>query len=423
QFGTGTSRFAHPTLFRHPDGTFGLVATNNASDGQIFVYDSPDLVHFTNEHLVQTNDQGITVARAEVDYDNGIGAYRLKLHTPDGEAYRVTTADFTAFSDPVQIEASAPEEVAGLPEGAIEASELALTNAELDTVTTEFAPVVNTSIDAGGDVQVGVGEELSLPDKVDLGYSDGSAKQLGVSWDTSEVDLDTPGTYTVTGTVNQPKYGDEDGILIPERADPWVLRDDHRTGEPEYYFTGSYPTTQESPRLGSDRIVLRRADTSDGLTTAEEEVLLWANDAADPDTSNGSSIAEDAHRYFWAPEFHRIGGDWYILFTASRGDSVWDIRPAVMRAPGDSDPMDASNWEFAGYVQAAPGDDVAFTHFSLDMTYFEARGHHYMVWAEKPGSSNLGIAEVDPDDPTQLTSDSVLLSQPDYAWERTANES
>src|SRR5699024_11715310 len=61
-----------------------------------------------------------------------------------------------------------------------------------------------------------------------------------------------------------------------------------------------------------------------------------------------------------------------------------------------------------GYVQAAPGDDVAFTHFSLDMTYFEARGHHYMVWAEKPGSSNLGIAEVDPDDPTQLTSDSEI---------------
>src|SRR5699024_2033684 len=113
QFGTGTSRFAHPTLLRHPDGTLGLVAPTNASDDQIFVYDSPDLVHFTNEHLVQTNDQGITVARAEVDYDNGIGAYRLKLHTPDGEAYRVTTADFTSFSDPVQVEASAPEEVAG----------------------------------------------------------------------------------------------------------------------------------------------------------------------------------------------------------------------------------------------------------------------------------------------------------------------
>src|SRR5699024_7329874 len=112
-----------------------------------------------------------------------------------------------------------------------------------------------------------------------------------------------------------------------------------------------------------------------------------------------------------------------ILFTASRGDSVWDIRPAVMRAPGDSDPMDASNWEFAGYVQAAPGDDVAFTHFSLDMTYFESGGNHYMVWAEKPASSNLLITEVAPPDPPQLTTDSVLLSQPDYAWERTANES
>src|SRR5699024_5262834 len=226
---------------------FGLPATTTASDGPIFVYDSPDLVHFTTERLVQTNDQGITVARAEVDYDNGIGAYRLKLHTPEGKAYGVTTADFASFSDPVQVEASAPEEVSGLPEGAIESSELALTGAELDTVTTEFAPVVNTSIDAGGDVQVGVGEDRSLPQKVDLGYSDGSAKQLGVSWDTSEVDLGTPGTYTVTGTVNQPKYGDEDGIMIPERADPWVLRDDHRTGAPADALPGPYPHTRANP--------------------------------------------------------------------------------------------------------------------------------------------------------------------------------
>ena len=59
-----------------------------------------------------------------------------------------------------------------------------------------------------------------------LGYSDGSSKQLGVNWDTSGVDLETPGEYTVTGTVNQPVYGDSKGILVPERADPWVFRDD-----------------------------------------------------------------------------------------------------------------------------------------------------------------------------------------------------
>src|SRR5699024_11623369 len=45
QFGTGSSRFAHPTLFRHPDGTFGLVATHIAADGQLFVYHSPRPVH------------------------------------------------------------------------------------------------------------------------------------------------------------------------------------------------------------------------------------------------------------------------------------------------------------------------------------------------------------------------------------------
>ena len=421
-FGTGTSQFANPTLFRNPDGTFGLVAADNAANGRIFVYTSTDLVTFTGQKLATTNTQGITVARADVDYDNGIGAYRVVLRTPAGDAYEVTTSDFTSFSAPTPVTASAPETVTGLPAGAIEASALPITAAELAQLQKSLGRIVNTTVDAGDDVEVAAGGELELPEKVQLGYSDGSSKQLGVEWDTSAVDLGTPGEYTVTGTVNQPVYGDEKGILVPERADPWVFRDDERTGETEYYFTGSYPTTQASPGVGYDRIVLRRADTINGLTTAEEEVLLWARNAAATDTSNGSKVATGAYRYFWAPEFHKINGDYYILFTSSRGGSVWDIRPAIMRAPGDSDPMDASNWEELGYIKAAPGDTAAFTSFSLDMTYFEANGRHYMVWAEKPGSSDLRMAEIDPSNPSQLTSTSILLSTPNYAWERTSRE-
>ncbi|WP_164861502.1 immunoglobulin-like domain-containing protein [Microbacterium sp. CPCC 204701] len=421
-FGTGTSQFANPTLFRNPDGTFGLVAADNAANGRIFVYTSNDLVTFTGEKLAITNTQGITVARADVAYDNGNGAYRVVLRTPAGAAHEVTTKDFTAFSAPTPVTPPAPETVTGLPTGAIEASALPITAAELAHLQKSLGRIVNTTVDAGDDVEVAVGGELELPEKVQLGYSDGSSKQLGVEWDTSTVDLATPGEYTVTGTVNQPVYGDEKGILVPERADPWVFRDDERTGETEYYFTGSYPTTQANPGVGYDRIVLRRADTINGLTTAEEEVLLWARNAAAIDTSNGSKVATGAYRYFWAPEFHKINGDYYILFTSSRGGSVWDIRPAIMRAPGDSDPMDASNWEELGYIKAAPGDTAAFTSFSLDMTYFEANGKHYMVWAEKPGSSDLRMAEIDPSNPSQLTSQSILLSTPNYAWERTSRE-
>ncbi|WP_198169746.1 family 43 glycosylhydrolase [Agromyces laixinhei] len=421
-YGTGTSRFANPTLFRHPDGSYGMVATDNASNGRIFVYRSDDLVTFSEQQWALTNVEGIIVSRADVTYDNGIRAYRVVLRTPAGNAYEVTTTDFSTFSAPVAVVPPAVPSVTGLPSGAIEASAFRVTADELAGLQRSLGRIVNTSVDAGDDVEVPVDGQLELPERVALGYSDGSSKQLGVEWDTSAVDLSTPGTYEVTGTVNQPVYGDEKGILVPERADPWVFRDDARTGEAEYYLTGSYPTTQANPGVGYDRIVLRRADSINGLTSAQEQVLLWSRNSAAPDTSNGSTIAQGAYRYFWAPEFHRINGDWYILFTSSRSGSVWDIRPAIMRAPGDSDPMVASNWEELGYVEAAPGDSAAFANFSLDMTYFEANGKHYMVWAEKPGSSDLRMAEIDPTDPSRLISKSIQLSTPNYAWERTASQ-
>jgi GH43 family beta-xylosidase len=421
-FGTGTSQFANPTLFRKPDGTYGLVATDNAANGRIFVYSSKDLVTFTDQKWVLTNTQNIVVSRTDVTYDNGARLYRVTLRTPAGATYEVTTADFTAFSAPVPITAAAPATVSGLPSGAIEASALAVTQAELTRLQKALGRIVNTSVDAGDDVSVDVDGTLDLPEKVDLGYSDGSSKQLGVDWDTSAVDLTKPGEYTVTGTVNQPVYGDEKGILVKERADPWVYRDDQRTGQAEYYLTGSYPTTQANAGVGYDRIVLRRASTINGLTTAQEQVLLWANNAASPDTSNGSKVATSNYRYFWAPELHRIGGDWYIFFTSSRSTDVWNIRPTVMKAPGDTDPMVASNWSVLGYVKAAAGDTAAFTSFSLDMTHFEANGRHYLVWAEKPGTSDLRMAEIDPNDPTQLTTKSILLSTPNYAWERTTSQ-
>ena len=421
-FGTGTSQFANPTLFRKPDGTYGLVATDNAANGRIFVYSSKDLVTFTDQKWVLTNTQNIVVSRADVTYDNGTRLYRVTLRTAAGAAYEVTTADFTTFSAPVSITAPAAPTLTGLPTGGIEASALPVTQAELSQLQKSLGRIVNTTVDAGDDVEVEVGGELDLPEKVDLGYSDGSSKQLGVNWDTGAVDLATPGTYTVTGTVNQPVYGDAKGILVKERADPWVFRDDERTGSTEYYLTGSYPTTQSNAGVGYDRIVLRRASTINGLTTAQEQVLLWANNAAAPDTSNGSKIASSNYRYFWAPELHKINGDWYIFFTSSRSTDVWNIRPTVMRAPGNTDPMVASNWSVLGYVKAAAGDTAAFTSFSLDMTHFEANGKDYLVWAEKPGSSDLRMAEINPADPTQLTSKSILLSTPNYAWERTTSQ-
>ncbi|MFC3689311.1 immunoglobulin-like domain-containing protein [Aquipuribacter hungaricus] len=420
RFDTGSSKFGHPTLFRHPDGSFGMVATDDGASGRVFVYDGTDLITWTNPRFVLTNTQGIRVARADVGYDNVAQQYRLVLTATTGTTYLVTTPDLVTFSEPVVTDPVTRTVPTGLPAGALEASTIGVTAQEHAAVVAKLGRIVNTGVSDVEDVTVQPGESVGLPERVELSYSDGSTKELGVEWDTSGVDLATPGSYEVTGTVQQPVYGDEDGILVRERADPWVLRDDERTGSTEYYLTGSYPTTQQSPGVGYDRLVLRRAGSIDGLTTAQETVLLWAGNAAAPDTSNGSKISTQHFRYFWAPEFHRIGGDWYIFFTSGRSRTdVWGIRPAIIRCDGAGDPMDPGCWQELGYMQAAPGDTAAFTNFSLDMTYVEADGKHYVVWAEKPGTSDLRMAEIDPSNPRQLTSRSMLLSTPDFAWERS----
>ena len=62
----------------------------------------------------------------------------------------------------------------------------------------------------------------------------------------------------------------------------------------------------------------------------------------------------------------------------------------------------------------------SFEAFSLDATVFENKGKHYYVWAEKVGVgkqiSNLYIGEMET--PYKLKTVQVLLTSPDYDWER-----
>ena len=61
-----------------------------------------------------------------------------------------------------------------------------------------------------------------------------------------------------------------------------------------------------------------------------------------------------------------------------------------------------------------------FRAFSLDDTVFENKGSRYYVWAEKVGVgkmiSNLYIARMA--SPNRLETVQVLLTTPDYDWER-----
>ncbi len=189
--------------------------------------------------------------------------------------------------------------------------------------------------------------------------------------------------------------------LIEERADPYVIKGN----DGYYYFTASYPQRGGSDSEGYDRIILRRSETLEGLSTAEE-ITIW--DEKDSTT---------CHRYIWAPELHYIGGKWYIYFAGSTsGTSVWDIRCFVLEC--DSQDPYTGNWTLRGRFQASAGDTFSFSGFSLDMTYFEHNGEHYVIWAQKGSASDLYMATIDPEKPWRLTSKPLTLSVPEYYWEK-----
>ena len=181
---------------------------------------------------------------------------------------------------------------------------------------------------------------------------------------------------------------------IPQRADPYVYR--HTDGI--YYFTASVPAY--------DRIVLRSSCTLAGLAEAEE-VTVWKK--------HESGIMSE---HIWAPELHYLDGKWYIYFAGSQKEDIWALRLYVLEC-ADADPM-TGTWVEKGMMTCASDDEYSFRAFSLDATVFENKGRYYYVWAEKVGVgkqiSNLYIAEME--NPYTLKTVQVLLTTPDYDWER-----
>lgn len=189
--------------------------------------------------------------------------------------------------------------------------------------------------------------------------------------------------------------------FIRERADPYIVNG----VDGYYYFTASYPATNVND--GYDRIFLRRSKTVIGLAKAEE-VVIWR--------AHPSGIMA---KHIWAPELHYINGKWYMYFAAGNSDNVWNIRPYVLECSGD--PLIAANWVEKGAFQASQGDTSSFLHFSLDMTYFECKGKHYVVWAEIVQDSALYIAQINPEEPWKLITKATLISKPEYDWEKVVH--
>ena len=181
---------------------------------------------------------------------------------------------------------------------------------------------------------------------------------------------------------------------IVQRADPYIYK--HIDGW--YYFTASIPKY--------DGIILRRGKTLAELPDAQE-IMIWKK--------HDEGIMSE---HIWAPEIHHLDGKWYLYFSAGEKEHIWDIRPYVLEC-SDEDPL-TGTWVERGKIQSVKEDVFSFEGFSLDATILENKGRRYYIWAEKIGVgkqiSNLYIAEMET--PLKLKTVQVLLTTPDYDWER-----
>lgn len=396
---TSDNGIQSPYLFRREDGSYALIATNMDKHSYVYVFESEDLIHYTGETKLELNTS-LSVMKPECFYDPGSKKYVI-IWTDGEKWYRNLSADLKTASAPVEIiHTEEPKTTAAVPENAQKGNVLEVTKQEYDRVVNKLAVVTNTAVEFSvTKVETGKNIDPEMPATATARYSDGSAAEVPITWNLDEVDLSTPGTYTATGIVGYTEYPNP---FIESKADPWITKG----SDGYYYFTASYPQYGAGDTKGYSRVTLRRSRTIEGLKNAEETAIWNANSK------------DGVYRFIWAPEIHEINGRWYVFYTGSiNASDVWRIRPHVLVCAEGADPMNPESWTVQK-MAAKSGGTFQFNEFSLDMTEFESNGQHYVIWADKTnGNSELFLAAIDPQKPWELTSEPMVLTAPEYAWE------
>ncbi len=239
------------------------------------------------------------------------------------------------------------------------------------------------------------GYKMTMPN-VTCVYSDGSKHEKQVDWRFSSGFPTKAGEYTVYGEIKQNHYP----FPYVERhmSDPCIT-----VYKNKYYLTHS----------GSRSVKFRIADSLEGLRVAEEKDVY----ALPESNKKGDNM--------WAPEMHIIKGIPYIFTTV--GTKKWyTVKCHVLRCKGD--PAKMGDWEEPKLVVRPNGKPLNRRGISLDMTYFEDDGKHYVMWSNRVMRGSKGepadiyIATVNPDEPWKLTSEPYCVIRPIYGWDRLQTE-
>ncbi len=393
---------------------------------------STDGVNFTP----MFSNYGILFAKAEVTAENtlvpkcakkpwvfkreegyGIAAIRVNEDGSEeeeskGKALLWTTADFIHFEEYGLVSLADIPRAKEVEEGKGTGYQLACDDADIscviaidatlvDRAVLHYSKLTNVAVQLPECVTVSSAEELTKVQARAV-YSDGSTAQKQVKWDIDGVDFTKPGTYTVNGEVQNPEYSFP---LANGYGDPVIL-----PWEGKYYFIATNDNTND---VG---LYVREADTVEGLFAEgiEQHIIL--------DYDEERNFIQT----FWAPEFHVIGGELYILFAV--GGKQWSPQCHLMKFKKGGSITSPESWEEPIRVVRQDGSFLGTKGITLDMTYIKSGKDSYMVWSYReycmsPGDtgSMLYIASVDEKEPWKLTSEPVLLTRPLYGWENVSN--
>ena len=398
----------NPFIFHTKEGEFGILAVrinadgseDDESRGKILIWTSEDLIRFDEKGLF---DLGIDmiVASAVCRYDAALRQYIISWQDKAGRYYQNTLIN---LNSPDKISAarsgdafSYAAEVSG-PEGAVNGNILDVDASFGEDLLLRWSPLENIAVHVPKTAIVSSKEELNAVTATAV-YTDGSTAPKQVRWESGDIDFKTPGIYSVSGTVFQPEYPFP---LAKGYADPDIL---HWNGK--YYFLA---TNDNMNFIG---LYVREADTVEGLFNGAPEHLIL-----DKDEKRGFL------QTFWAPEFHIIGGELYILFAVS--GVKWGPQCHMMKLKKGGKITDAASWETPVRVQRMDGRSLAdgTEDITLDMNHFHVGGKDYLtwsyrIWTGKPHDSGsmIYIAETSPEAPWKLISEPVLLTRPVYGWE------
>lgn len=264
-------------------------------------------------------------------------------------------------------------------------------------LVTAWTPIHCVSVDYEKEFAVNTLEDLDSV-RATVNYNDGTKDIKRIVWDKKGAVKEPDGVYKVKGEIYQKQFPFPRAVGY---ADPVIFRYDGK-----WYYVAT------NDNLNDIGIYVREA--------AELE-WLFAEDVKQHCILDYDE-EKNYIQTFWAPEFHMIGGDVYLLFAL--GGKQWAPHCHMMKLKKGGSIIKKEDWEEPVRVVRQDGSSLSGDGITLDMTYFKANNQSYVAWSYRYGigtskdtGSMIYIATIDEKEPWRLTGEPVLLSRPLYGWE------